>query len=223
METEMKGVEEALEHLGIFRGGILTPDDFADLVEGAGNPVPALEGWGFTVPMSKAAARAIRRSSKKLALSAGVFESPLGLLLLVVTLQAASTQVRIVSDLTDLRIQQLLRWSLERGTMTFLCGARSDGRTRLVVHGVEKSDISSLLEHTPTSCSVPFLHHAVEMASAAWILKEPGYIDSSDSAIKVREVSVCTILPNTAGIAEMAGVAGAEMTAMTYGTAPTVH
>lgn len=217
----MKGVAEALEHIGIFRGGILTPDDFADLLEAAGKPVPALEGWGFTVPMSNAAARAIRRSSKNLALSAGVFESPLGLLLLVVTLQAASAQVRIVADLADSRIQQLLRWSLERGTMTFLCGARSAGQARLVVHAVEKSDISSILEHVTTPCSVSFLHHAVEMASAAWILTGPDYIDSSDSAIKVREVSVCTILPNTAGIAEMAGVAGAEMTAR--GTAPTVH
>lgn len=219
----MKGVAEALEHLGIFRGGILTPDGFADLVEAAGKPVPALEGWGFTVPMSKAAARAIRRSSKNLALSAGVFESPLGLLLLVVTLQAASTQVRIVADLADSRIQQLLRWSLERGTMTFLCGARSAGQARLVVHGVEKNDVSRILEHETTPCSVSFLHHAVEMASAAWILKEPDYIDSADTSVKVREVSVCTILPNTASIAQMAGLAGAEMTATGDGTAPTVH
>lgn len=222
----MNGVNEAFEHLGIFRGGIVTPKDFAEMVEDAGESVPGLEGWGFTVPMSKNADRAIRRSPK-VALSVGVFGTPLGLSLFVATLQAAETQVRVVADLADPRIQHLLRWSADRGAMTFLCAARGAKRVRLIVHSVEREDVAAILEKTPQRCTVPFLHHAVEMASAAWLLKELDYIESCDRAVRVKEVSVCTIVPDAATIAQMAGVAGTtEMTTMaemTHGTAPTVH
>jgi hypothetical protein len=222
----MKGVNEAFEHLGIFRGGIVTPKDFAEMVEDAGKPVAGLEGWAFSVPMSKNADRAIRRSPK-VALSVGVFGTPLGLSLVVATLQAASVQIRVVADLADPRIQHLLRWSADRGAMTFLCAARGAKRVRLMVHSVEREDIATILEQTPRRCTVPFLHHAVEIASAAWVLKELDYIESCDRARRVKEVSVCTIVPDAARIAEMAGVAGpAEMEAMAeavHGTAPTVH
>lgn len=223
----MKAVAEALEQLGIYRGGIVTPKDFEQLAEDAGEPMRELEGWGFTVPMSKAASRALRRSPTAIGLSVGIFQTPLGLSLFVATLQAANVQVRVVADLADPRIQQLLRWSAERGAMTFLCAARGEKRVRLIVHSVETEDVSRILEQTPHRCTVPFLHHAVELASAAWVLKEPAYIGSCDSAMKVKEVSVCAIAPDAAGIAEMAGVAGtAEMAAMAeimHGTTPTVH
>lgn len=220
----MRGIAEAFEHLGIYRGGLVTPKEFAEITEDARRPMPGLEGWGFTVPMSKAASRALRRSSTEISLSVGIFRTPLGLSLFVVTLQAANAQVRVVADLADPRIQQLLRWSAERGAMTFLCGARGEKRVRLIVHSVETEDISTILERTPQGCTVSFLHHAVELASAAWVLKAPEYIESCDSAVKVKEVSVCTIVPDAAGIAEMAGVAGtAELAAMVDGTAPIVH
>lgn len=222
----MKGVNEAFEHLGIFRGGIITPADFTEMVENAGKPVPGLEGWGFTVPMSKNAHRAISRAPK-VALSVGVFGTPLGLSLFVATLQAAETQVRVVADLADPRIQHLLQWSADRGAMTFLCAARGAKRVRLMVHSVERGDVAAILEQTPQRCTVPFLHHAVEIASAAWVLKELNYIESCDATVVVKEVSVCTVLPDAATIAQMVGVAGTTamtaMAEMTHGTAPTVH
>src|SRR5690606_32758892 len=103
-------LQEALEKLGICRGTILAPEDFAELRRGAGDSTPELAGWAFSVPVGGPIGMALRREGSG-GLFVGLLQTPSGLALLCATLQVGRVQVRTVVDSADSRAQELLRWS----------------------------------------------------------------------------------------------------------------
>lgn len=196
----MDAIRTALEKVGIFRGEILTPPDFAAL-RGTGR-ASELEGWGFAAPVTSATAEVFLSAAAR-ALSVGLFQSPIGVTFLCLTLQVAGAQVRLVVDLADSRIRRLLSWSAEHRKLKFILSARGT-EPRLHVVSVNHAHLESLLEHAKTLRPVRPTHHAVALAAAASELAAPQYVDSLKDGVEVTDVSVCTIAPNTEEILAMA-------------------
>jgi len=197
----MDAIKAALESIGILRGEILSPRDFAGLQEPGWASEP--DGWGFAVPSTKAIERYFRSTATS-ALSVGLVQSPLGVTFLCLTAQVASAQVRLVADLADSRIRRLLSWSAEHRKLKFILSARGT-EPGLTVFSVDKACLDSLLELAKTLRPVPPTHHALALAKAAYELTAPKYVDSLDDGVEVTEISVCTIAPDAREILAMEG------------------
>lgn len=204
----MDSLQEALEKLGICRGTILAPEDFAELRRGAGDSTPEVSGWGFSVPVNGPIGMALRHEAAG-GLFVGLLQTPSGLELLCATLQVGRAQVRIVVDSADSRAQGLLRWSAKHGEMRFICSTSGENQARLIAFPVDKTYLESLIEHTQTSRALPPLLHAVELAMAVHELTALDYIESCEEGVDVNEVMVCTITPDAAEIGAMRRAAGA--------------
>lgn len=200
----MDAIKAALESIGIFRGEILSPRDSAELREPGW--ASELEGWGFSVPSTKAI-EGYFRSAATSALSVGLIQSPIGVTFLCLTAQVASAQVRLVADLADSRIRRLLSWSAEHRKLKVILSARGT-EPGLTVFSVDKACLDSLLELAKTLRPVPPTHHALALAKAAYELTAPQYVDSLDDGVEVTEVSVCTIAPDASELFAM-GIPGA--------------
>lgn len=198
----MKAIKAALEQLGIFRGTILSPEDFAGLRRGVGNSTPELTGWGFAVPVTETVGKALHENAGG-GLFVGLLRTPAGLTLLCVTLQVRETQIRIVVDSADSRVRELLGWSAERGEMRLVFSTQGTEHARLIAYPVERAYLESLIEHAHSVRGLPPLLHAVELATAVHELTAPDYIESCDEGIVVKKVLVCTITPNAGEIRAM--------------------
>lgn len=204
----MKAIHAALEQLGIFRGTILSPEDFAGLRRGVGNSTPELTGWGFAVPVSDPIGMALRREGPG-GLFVGLLQTPSGLELLCATLQVGRAQVRIVVDSADSRAQGLLHWSAKHGEMRFICSTSGENQARLIAFPVDKTYLESVIEHSQTSRALPPLLHAVELAMAVHELTALDFIESCEEGVDVNEVVVCPITPDATEIGAMRRAAGA--------------
>jgi hypothetical protein len=202
-------MKAALEQFGVFRGAIVTPEDFAPFRGVSGEPF-GLEGWAFAVPVSDTVGKAFWKATT-CASSVGVLRSLLGPTFLSVTIQASGAQARIVVDLADSRVQRLLRWCAERGELKVIWSTMGRGPGRLTVFSADRTHIESVLGQTQTSRPLSPLHHAVALAAASYELTACDYLDSLDEGVAVTDVSVCTITPDASEICAMEGPGTATM------------